>query len=875
MRLQRLVVGAFGTLRPGLSLEFGPGLNVLAAPNEAGKSTLAELITGLLYGFGRRVGGVHPYEPWQGGGEPGGELVYRLDNGREFTLRRHLARRGERLSLTDQDGREVALGKAQPGQVHLGCGRGVFLTVARMDLDDLREAFGGAPGKERQESESQLLGFFYQEAATMGQTANPVEVIAAWRSGRSALYSRDRRSGKTDRDLVEQIEAARQELAQARQRQEQAAEVQTQLQAAEVEARELAGRRRQAEQQQRQAQKRLQQAADAARLAEIQAEIDKLTAAGLADEATHQQALQMAQDIQAAEQAARRAEEQSRQAAQRVEQLAGGRTLAEMEGALDQLNYRWAELQTRRADLQRRQGQERQEARELQERWQVPLETLAALDMDRVLRLRQVTDELAAARQKFNQAASRLPRRSDAFAATHDVIDAVAMIASGVLLVLWSAMTTVGWWPAVVGGGLGLWGVVILARRLMNDRGRSRALVARHQELGQEVARLQEERAALRRDVAGLPDAVDVPALSAARASASALLARRAERERDAAEVEARLAGLLADLRAWGYDGGGEIDAALSLARQRCREAAAAWRERDQGAALAEDQRRRLERSRAELDRLLASRGLADLDALAQARRRHRQVGELRAMAGEIASRLGQSDESAGLSLDQAEAELAAARAGLEQVGRAIRDLEGRRGELRTTLGHLLAGQGVAEAQARLERLEQRRRRLAQRHDTLLLAEELLNRAMDHYRLEAQPNLLQRAAGYLEQATRGSYTWLGSDLFNPQPKKKPGIKARRKRGEIDRDAARLSRGTRDQLYLCLRLALADEVSQGRERLPLILDDPLVNFDDQRLEGALSLLAEVARRRQVVLLTCHQGVAQRVLGLGSAVGLRLE
>ncbi|MBU1157286.1 MAG: hypothetical protein KJ921_15645, partial [Proteobacteria bacterium] len=80
-------------------------------------------------------------------------------------------------------------------------------------------------------------------------------------------------------------------------------------------------------------------------------------------------------------------------------------------------------------------------------------------------------------------------------------------------------------------------------------------------------------------------------------------------------------------------------------------------------------------------------------------------------------------------------------------------------------------------------------------------------------------------------------------------------------GAPEREIAALSRGTRDQLYLCLRLALAQEITAQGEPLPLILDDPLVNFDAQRLAAALAMLCRVAEERQVILLTCHPHQAQ--------------
>ena len=71
--------------------------------------------------------------------------------------------------------------------------------------------------------------------------------------------------------------------------------------------------------------------------------------------------------------------------------------------------------------------------------------------------------------------------------------------------------------------------------------------------------------------------------------------------------------------------------------------------------------------------------------------------------------------------------------------------------------------------------------------------------------------------------------------------------------------AQLSRGAQDQLYLALRLAIAELVS-GEVPLPLLLDDPFVHCDAARLERIREALAEVSRQRQVVLFTHRQDLA---------------
>jgi len=73
------------------------------------------------------------------------------------------------------------------------------------------------------------------------------------------------------------------------------------------------------------------------------------------------------------------------------------------------------------------------------------------------------------------------------------------------------------------------------------------------------------------------------------------------------------------------------------------------------------------------------------------------------------------------------------------------------------------------------------------------------------------------------------------------------------RAEVER---RLSAGARDQIYLAIRLALAEQFSSQADPLPLILDDPLVTSDDERFVAAMAYLAEQAARRQVIVLTCH-------------------
>ena len=81
----------------------------------------------------------------------------------------------------------------------------------------------------------------------------------------------------------------------------------------------------------------------------------------------------------------------------------------------------------------------------------------------------------------------------------------------------------------------------------------------------------------------------------------------------------------------------------------------------------------------------------------------------------------------------------------------------------------------------------------------------------------------------------------------------------------DRLEMDLSAGAIDQVYLAMRLAIADSLSAGGAAAPVVLDDPLVNCDDQRAETAVRWLAEsVASKRQVILLSCHDERIQNLM-----------
>ena len=181
-----------------------------------------------------------------------------------------------------------------------------------------------------------------------------------------------------------------------------------------------------------------------------------------------------------------------------------------------------------------------------------------------------------------------------------------------------------------------------------------------------------------------------------------------------------------------------------------------------------------------------------------------------------------------------------------------------RLGELARLLGDD-TGSGLAEAADAVAELEERLDAVARERDRLALAESLLARAETEYRETHQPDVLRRAGAYLRRVTDGRYSRL--DYLDGEGGGLHVTSA--ERAEPVPVTHPLSRGTLDQIFLCLRLGLLDHLDADRERLPLVLDDALVRMDASRRAGVYALLREAAERRQIFVLTCHNGIADEI------------
>jgi uncharacterized protein YhaN len=153
---------------------------------------------------------------------------------------------------------------------------------------------------------------------------------------------------------------------------------------------------------------------------------------------------------------------------------------------------------------------------------------------------------------------------------------------------------------------------------------------------------------------------------------------------------------------------------------------------------------------------------------------------------------------------------------------------------------------------------------VARRWAVLKLASTLLSGAMDSYRrLQGDP-LISRAGEFFRLLTGGAFAALAHEYGDDD---RPHILGQRTSGE--RVAiGHLSDGTRDQLYLALRLAFLEDYCSRNEPAPFVCDDVFQTFDDDRTAAGLRTLAAANTCFQPILFAHHRGlvdIARDVLG----------
>lgn len=193
-------------------------------------------------------------------------------------------------------------------------------------------------------------------------------------------------------------------------------------------------------------------------------------------------------------------------------------------------------------------------------------------------------------------------------------------------------------------------------------------------------------------------------------------------------------------------------------------------------------------------------------------------------------------------------------------VDRQLQEHFERRGQLTEQLKTLAGDRRLPQRQMELSVVEKRLSDVLRRWQVLTAASRALDGVRANYERERQPETLKEASGYLERLTGGRYRRVWTPLGEH------ALRVDDSQG-VWRGVDQLSRGTREQLLLALRLALAAALARRGAVLPMVLDDVLVNFDTHRAEAAARVLRDFAAGgHQLLVFTCHEHILRLFRGL---------
>jgi uncharacterized protein YhaN len=274
-----------------------------------------------------------------------------------------------------------------------------------------------------------------------------------------------------------------------------------------------------------------------------------------------------------------------------------------------------------------------------------------------------------------------------------------------------------------------------------------------------------------------------------------------------------------------------------------------------------QDIQREEEAAKAVIDDLRNRAGIATAEELESAERRSREAQRLTQSLEQTEDRLRRigrpfqelvnhgretEEEELLLEIDRLAGAVESNAAQREEWSRKVADLE-------RDFAEMDGGARAAEADAQAEEALAEVTHLTAEYARKRIAAMVLGWEIQRFSEANQGPILKRTSEIFRRMTLERYDGTKSDFSHDDE----AIILCQRAGAEPVGVEGLSDGTRDQLYLSLRLAALEQHAQRHEPMPLIIDDVLVNFDDPRSAATLELMAELSQTTQILFFTHHE------------------
>lgn len=202
-------------------------------------------------------------------------------------------------------------------------------------------------------------------------------------------------------------------------------------------------------------------------------------------------------------------------------------------------------------------------------------------------------------------------------------------------------------------------------------------------------------------------------------------------------------------------------------------------------------------------------------------------------------------------------------------------ELEEQRADINRQIGSMKSDAAHASQETELQDLLLSRQSMTEelnylhhKYAVAYTAHSLAEKAFIEGQRKNQPEVLNRASEFFAQATSNRWTNISIGLDDSTRAKEPVVTMTVSGNQETLHANELSKGTQEQLYLSLRLALMQTSTRG-QHIPALFDDIAVNADRERFASLSPLIGEVSRTRQVFYFTCHDWVRDELAASAGA------
>ncbi|SMC24484.1 Uncharacterized protein YhaN [Clostridium acidisoli DSM 12555] len=208
------------------------------------------------------------------------------------------------------------------------------------------------------------------------------------------------------------------------------------------------------------------------------------------------------------------------------------------------------------------------------------------------------------------------------------------------------------------------------------------------------------------------------------------------------------------------------------------------------------------------------------------------------------------------MSVDEVEKNAYKLKAKLEENIEFLNKLKDEKITLKQEIKNLYSSEDIIKAHNKIEKGRHKLKGIAMEYAINRAAEFMLKYLQKDFMDNAEKTILKGTGDFLSNITNGEIKQIlaGDDLT------KVDFKTIDKNGILKDSSKELSRGTKEQLFLSVRLS---RISEIHSKLPIIIDDSLVNFDSRHLYNSIKLINDMSKHNQIFFLTCHPEVIQTI------------